>query len=169
MTASSVDTAPSLPSNTVPQSDLIRVDAHVIAAHEYDEAPDLAAADLADAVLEVGGAPVRRGRPPKENRKLATSLRLDPEVLAHFKAGGAGWQGRMNDWLARHELVLAMIDGFQEGVDGMESLLVYLRSRELKQVVGGSQEAAIAKVEGELERTRALVVGQVAQLKRYVA
>ena len=38
----------------------------------------------------------RLGRPPKENRKQAVNLRLDPDVLAFFKAGGSGWQSRIN-------------------------------------------------------------------------
>ena len=45
--------------------------------------------------------PARRGRPFKEDRKLLTSLRLDPDVLAHFKADGQGWQGRINAFLRR--------------------------------------------------------------------
>ena len=54
---------------------------------------------LTEGVLEVAGVPRRRGRPFKEDRKLLVSLRLDPDVLAHFKAGGQGWQGRINDFL----------------------------------------------------------------------
>lgn len=38
----------------------------------------------------------RRGRPPAAVRKEPVLLRLDPEVVAHFKAGGEGWQTRMN-------------------------------------------------------------------------
>lgn len=36
------------------------------------------------------------GRPPTENPKQAVSLRLDPDVVAHFKKGGPGWQSRIN-------------------------------------------------------------------------
>lgn len=32
--------------------------------------------------------------------KQAVSIRIDREVLARFRAGGAGWQTRMNDALA---------------------------------------------------------------------
>ncbi len=46
------------------------------------------------------------GRPPKENPKVFTGIRLDAEVLNAFKATGKGWQTRMNDalkeWLERH-------------------------------------------------------------------
>ncbi len=36
------------------------------------------------------------GRPKSDNPKVAVSLRLDPDVLAAFKAKGPGWQSRMN-------------------------------------------------------------------------
>lgn len=39
------------------------------------------------------------GRPKAENPKVAVSLRLDPEIVARFKASGPGWQTRMNDAL----------------------------------------------------------------------
>ena len=42
-----------------------------------------------------------RGRPRKENPKAQVTLRLDPEVLDHFKSGGAGWQTRINAALRR--------------------------------------------------------------------
>ncbi|MGH8706657.1 MAG: BrnA antitoxin family protein [Burkholderiales bacterium] len=42
-----------------------------------------------------------RGRPPKENPKAQVTLRLDAEVLKHFKAGGPGWQTRINAALKR--------------------------------------------------------------------
>lgn len=40
----------------------------------------------------------RRGRPPtlKGEKKEAVMLRLDPDVLAHFRSGGEGWQTRIN-------------------------------------------------------------------------
>lgn len=41
------------------------------------------------------------GRPKAANLKVAVSLRLDPEVVARFKAEGPGWQTRMNEAL-RH-------------------------------------------------------------------
>ncbi|KAF0809809.1 hypothetical protein A167_01349 [Alcanivorax sp. S71-1-4] len=45
----------------------------------------------------------RRGRPPALAPKQAVSLRLDPDVLAEFRATGPGWQTRINlvlrEWL----------------------------------------------------------------------
>ena len=49
---------------------------------------------------------LRRGRPPAAKPKVHTGLRLDADVLAAFKAGGRGWQTRINealkDWLKTH-------------------------------------------------------------------
>ncbi|WP_419941155.1 BrnA antitoxin family protein [Candidatus Palauibacter sp.] len=48
-------------------------------------------------------APVRRGRPPKARPKVSTTIRLSPEVIDHFRAGGRGWQTRIDevlrDWI----------------------------------------------------------------------
>jgi uncharacterized protein (DUF4415 family) len=44
----------------------------------------------------VGGTLVRRGRPRSAAPKRAVNLRLDQEVLDRFRAGGPGWQSRMN-------------------------------------------------------------------------
>ncbi len=44
----------------------------------------------------------RRGRPAgstKPDAKRLVSLRLSPDVLEHFKAGGPGWQGRIDEAL----------------------------------------------------------------------
>ena len=38
----------------------------------------------------------RLGRPRSEAPKIAVKLRLDPDVLAAYKAEGPGWQTRMN-------------------------------------------------------------------------
>ncbi len=42
-----------------------------------------------------------RGRPRKESPKAQVTLRLDTEIVEHFKAGGAGWQTRINAALRR--------------------------------------------------------------------
>lgn len=36
------------------------------------------------------------GRPPSDNPKQQVTLRLDPDVLEKFRAGGKGWQSRIN-------------------------------------------------------------------------
>jgi uncharacterized protein (DUF4415 family) len=45
----------------------------------------------------------RRRGPQKAPTKVATTIRLDPDIIEHFKAGGAGWQTRLNDTL-RHAI-----------------------------------------------------------------
>lgn len=40
-----------------------------------------------------------RGRPKGQAQKEATSLRIDKDVLAAWRATGRGWQTRMNDTL----------------------------------------------------------------------
>ena len=41
------------------------------------------------------------GRPKKVVPKEAVNIRLDADVLAHFRATGPGWQSRINDALRR--------------------------------------------------------------------
>ena len=44
----------------------------------------------------------RLGRPPEgTGTKVQVTLRLDPAIIAHFKATGDGWQSRINDTLAK--------------------------------------------------------------------
>lgn len=48
----------------------------------------------------------KRGRPAGSGGKEQVAIRFDHEVLAAFRAGGPGWQTRMNDalkdWLRTH-------------------------------------------------------------------
>lgn len=44
--------------------------------------------------------PRTRGRPLVASPKRQVTLRLDEDVLRHFKSGGRGWQTRINDTLA---------------------------------------------------------------------
>lgn len=39
------------------------------------------------------------GRPVSDNPKQPVYLRLDQDVIAHFKADGRGWQTRINEAL----------------------------------------------------------------------
>lgn len=43
----------------------------------------------------------RRGRPRMANPKQAVKLRLDADLLAHFRASGPGWQTRINATLRK--------------------------------------------------------------------
>lgn len=42
------------------------------------------------------------GRPKAAVTKTPVNLRLDPEIVEHFKAGGPGWQTRINAVLGEH-------------------------------------------------------------------
>lgn len=55
---------------------------------------------LPDILRDLGLPPI--GRPRLRVTKTPVNLRLDPEIVAHFKAGGAGWQTRINDVLGKH-------------------------------------------------------------------
>jgi uncharacterized protein (DUF4415 family) len=46
---------------------------------------------------ELASNPPRRFRgPQKKPTKVQTTIRLDEDVVAHFKEGGKGWQSRIN-------------------------------------------------------------------------
>ena len=77
-------------------SDLPKIDAHEITPEEYEEIPELSGEDFARGDVYVGSVLVSRGRPRSANAKQLISLRLDPDVIAHFRKGGAGWQTRIN-------------------------------------------------------------------------
>jgi uncharacterized protein (DUF4415 family) len=42
-----------------------------------------------------------RGRPPVAHPRKQVSLRLDPAIIDKFKAGGKGWQTRINEALRK--------------------------------------------------------------------
>ena len=74
-------------------------------AWDDDDAPEWTDAQLNRAELSVGGTVVRPaagtltrvGRPPiGAAAKQQVTLRLDSDVLAKFREGGPGWQGRIN-------------------------------------------------------------------------
>jgi uncharacterized protein (DUF4415 family) len=50
---------------------------------------------------QLANAVVKRGRPLKADRKQTTTLRLDPDLIAHFRKDGPGWQTRINETLRR--------------------------------------------------------------------
>jgi uncharacterized protein (DUF4415 family) len=65
-----------------------------------DEAPPLDRDWFERAEIRDNGRLIRAarptGRPKKAAPKEAVSIRLDPDVVAHFRAGGPGWQSRIN-------------------------------------------------------------------------
>lgn len=71
---------------------------------DEDMIPDLSQGDWP---AKMAKARVRRGRPAIANPKISTTIRLSPEVIAHFKADGPGWKTRINEalheWIVTHE------------------------------------------------------------------
>ena len=61
-----------------------------------DDAPDLSTPRWK---AKFDAAPVKRGRPKAERPKVSTTLRLDADVLNHFRSLGPGWQTRINSTL----------------------------------------------------------------------
>jgi uncharacterized protein (DUF4415 family) len=70
------------------------VDAHAITPEEYDEIPELTDAMLARADFYVGDRFVRQGSTDRSDETVA--IQLLPEIVAHFRAQGPGWQARIN-------------------------------------------------------------------------
>ena len=70
---------------------------------DRDDAPDLSRDGWPEKFAKTT---VRRGRPPVARPKVATTIRLSAEVMDHFKAGGRGWQTRIDaalrDWIGKH-------------------------------------------------------------------
>ncbi len=71
-----------------------------------DDAPELTDAFFERADEYRNGIMIKRGRPVQAVTKTAIKLRLDPDIIASFRAMGNGWQTRMNDalkeWLREH-------------------------------------------------------------------
>lgn len=78
------------------KSDLKRIDEYVLGPKDYKEIPGLTDEWFRSATMHIGGVPIPRGRPKSKSPKRPVSLRLDPDVIAHFRRGGRGWQSRIN-------------------------------------------------------------------------
>lgn len=68
---------------------------------DSDDPPELTEEWFESADYYEGNKLVRRGRPKSEAPKEAVSLRLDPDVVAHYRATGPGWQSRVNEALRK--------------------------------------------------------------------
>jgi uncharacterized protein (DUF4415 family) len=90
-------------------TDWAKVDAHVITPEEYEEMPEWTDEMFANAEIAIGGKVIRPasgtltkpGRPKKADAKISVHLRLSPEVIAHFRARGPGWQTRIDEALRK--------------------------------------------------------------------
>ena len=65
-----------------------------------DDAPEWTQDMFDRAEIRIGDKVIRRGRPPGSAKRLV-SLRLDKAVLDAFRAGGPGWQSRINQALRK--------------------------------------------------------------------
>jgi uncharacterized protein (DUF4415 family) len=54
-----------------------------------------------EVVPEIVKEAAKIGRPKSDHPKEAIKLRIDRDVLAHYRATGSGWQTRINDTLRR--------------------------------------------------------------------
>lgn len=63
------------------------------ASTNLDEAPDLATPEWS---AKLSRANVVRGRPKLAQTKVSTTIRIDADVLQHFRAEGRGWQTKIN-------------------------------------------------------------------------
>jgi uncharacterized protein (DUF4415 family) len=81
---------------------------------DEDDAPELTDEWFSKAQMKIGDRVVgkaefrkawekaaRTGRPKSDKPKKAVNLRLDGDVVEHFKAGGPGWQTRINATLRK--------------------------------------------------------------------
>src|SRR5712692_520057 len=73
-------------------------------AEDPDTAPELTDEFFDKAEIRIGDKLIRpgRGRPPLDAPKRLVSLRLDQDVVDQFRAGGPGWQSRINAALRKH-------------------------------------------------------------------
>jgi uncharacterized protein (DUF4415 family) len=74
-----------------------------------EDSPHTSPGDWEGAKITLRGQEMGRVRlqaPSKAPPKVATTLRLPPEVLAYFKATGPGWQTRigeaLKEWIQTH-------------------------------------------------------------------
>ncbi len=70
----------------------------VPASTDTNEVPDLTAPEWEKAI---SAAKVQRGRPRSDPPKVSTTIRLSEDVLEYFKAGGRGWQTRIDETLRK--------------------------------------------------------------------
>ena len=74
---------------------------------DLDDVPELTEADIArmrparEVFPELVAQYERSRGAQKAPTKRQVTIRLDQEIIEHFKEGGAGWQTRINDALKR--------------------------------------------------------------------
>lgn len=66
-----------------------------------DEVPHLDRDWFERAEIWQGNKLIRPGRPKLDTPKGSINIRLDADVLSHFRATGPGWQSRINEALRK--------------------------------------------------------------------
>lgn len=78
--------------------------------------------------------PVPPPAPPRPPRKVAVCLRIDPDVLAHFRSEGRGWQTRMHDVL-KEKAGLDQRDGPRDqAIEHVKTITRFLNDRQIAAV-----------------------------------
>lgn len=73
---------------------------------EVSDNPELTAEEISQLrpfaeVFPELAATIRRRGLQRADKKISTTIRLSPEVVAHFRATGKGWQARIDEALRR--------------------------------------------------------------------
>lgn len=86
------------------ESNLKKVDSHIISATDYAEIPELSEAFFAEGQLYKEGKPVERRTRGKQKMptKKQLTLRLNGEIIDFFKSQGKGWQTHINEILQKY-------------------------------------------------------------------
>jgi len=92
------------------RTDWVKVDAWRITPEAYAEMPEWTEDQISRAELSIGERIVHAatgtltrgpGRPRMRAPKQSVHLRLSPDVLAHFRRTGRGWQTRIDEVLRK--------------------------------------------------------------------
>jgi uncharacterized protein (DUF4415 family) len=88
-------------------TDFSKLDAHTLTAQEYEEIPELTDAWFAAATVYTPDNPPpyrprKVGRPAGSGTKEMATIRVDKDIMEHFKKNGPGWQTRINAALREH-------------------------------------------------------------------
>ncbi|MCJ2109969.1 BrnA antitoxin family protein [Methylobacterium sp. E-025] len=118
---------------------------------EVSDTPSMTDAELgemrpAQEVPEVYNLLPKRGRPKLADAKVNLTLRIDPALLAAYRATGSGWQVRMHDALAAGLDALSDADEAARMIRKAERTL---KARRAGKVAPGMSALAASVLSGE--------------------
>jgi len=95
--AKSTNTSAPFPANKAEWQAVIEAapDGNAASSENWNNAIVTHGGGVAATIAELRRARGQRG-PQKAPRKIATAIRLSPEVIEFFKSGGSGWQTRVD-------------------------------------------------------------------------